>query len=133
MPRFAAAMLGEIHYMEHQQVPARNLFSLNFRQDFGCGSDVARTWLGLGSDVAWTWLGHRSDVFADVVGTFLVEVKGKRFPAGVPKSYPNLIFLGVEKGGKEGLKGKEGGRMREKAWEGRGPKYTRKTLILAPL
>ena len=56
---------------------ARNLFSLNFRQDFGCGSGLARIWLGCGLVVARIWLGL---VFG-CDRKCLAEVKGKRFPA----------------------------------------------------
>ena len=37
---------------------ARNLFSLNFRQYFGCGLDLARIWLGYGSGMAQMRLGR---------------------------------------------------------------------------
>ena len=67
---------------------AGTLLSLNFREDVGCGSDVARMWLGYGSDVARMWLGCGSDVartwLRRVFGCGrkrLAEVKGKRFPA----------------------------------------------------
>ena len=52
---------------------ARNLFSLNFRQD------VVRMWFGCGSDVARMWLGR---VFR-CGRKSLAEVKGKRFPAAL--------------------------------------------------
>ena len=67
---------------------ARNLFSLNFRQNFGCGSDMAQLWLGCGSDMAQLWLGCGSDMARMWLGRVfgcdrksLAEVKGKRFPA----------------------------------------------------
>ena len=37
---------------------AGNLFSRDFGQDFGCGSDVVRMWIGCGSDIARMSLGR---------------------------------------------------------------------------
>ena len=68
---------------------ARNLFSPNFHQDFGSGSDLGQMWLacgadvlGYGSDVAQMWLGYSSDVARTCFGgdrKSPAEIKGKRF------------------------------------------------------
>ena len=71
---------------------ARNHFSLNFCQCFGCGSDVARTWFGCGSDVVRMWFGRGldvvricfgcgSDVFSDLVQTVWQNLRESGFSA----------------------------------------------------
>ena len=70
------------------------------------------------------------------------------FALRVPKSegYLKSDFSGSQKRGDEGVvkraevvrectgaEGERGGRNEEKGWEERGPKHTRKTLILVPL